>query len=145
MSKKKTPETENEVVDISTEQKDLHARIQELEAKILAGEQAALERVCKAMGVSTTEVTAKEAAAPKPERMIRLFVHYPVNVNGRVYKGDVTVPYPTFQVISQALGDRRTRLLRELTGNNYMLKELEAGVWAPTLVGKIDETGERIA
>ena len=67
------------------------------------------------MDLDPKEVEEKEAAKPKEQPMVRCFVHYPVRINDRVYQGHVTVPYDTFGVIQQALGDRRQRLLRELT------------------------------
>ena len=114
---------------------DRDKRIAELEAKVRDGEEASLSRVCKAMGIDPSSIKAAEAAkAAKPkEAMISMFVHYPVNVNGTIYRGQVTVPYGTFQVISQALGDRRMRILRELTGNNYILQ-----------VGEVNAEGDRI-
>lgn len=122
----------------------LKSRIASLEAKVKSGEEGALSRVCKAMGVEPDAVTAKEADK-KPEVMVRCFVMTEVKINGRTYHGDVTVPHSTFEVLSQAVGDRRMRHLRELTGNNYMLKELASGGLAPHVVGKVDASGERIS
>lgn len=138
MSKKNS----TEVKEATNE--DLQARIKELEAKNREGEEAVLERVCKAMGVGAAEVKAKEAAKPD-ERIIELFVHYPVNVNGTVYQGKVRVSYDTFRVISQSLGNRKDRILKELTGNNYVLQEIQGVGYAPKLVSTINDAGERIA
>lgn len=129
----------------SQELSALGARIKELEAKIAGGEEAALKRVCLALNVRPEEVSAREAANPRAGMRVRCFVHFPVRINMHVYQGDVTVPYDVFQVIQQALGDRRMRLLSELTGNNYILKELAGGGFAPQLVGKINDAGEKIA
>lgn len=133
-----------EIKEVETpEGQSMQDRIKELEAKIAAGEEAALARVCKALGVEPEDI--EKAEAPKaPKKMIRMFVRNPVNVNGTVYQGDVTVAIDTARVLQQAVGDRQNRLIREMTGNNYILEELQGGGFSPRLVGKIDETGERI-
>lgn len=130
-------------VDFSAKIKELEAKLAAQEAKLAAGEEAALARVCKAMDLEPSEVKSKEDAKPVKEDMVRCFVHYPVRINSNVYVGHVTVPYSTFRVIQQALGDRRQRLLRELTGSNYILRELETGGYAPHKVGEVGMEGER--
>lgn len=130
----------------SDRSEDLKKRIAELEAKVAAGEEAALERVCKAMGTTSKEIKETEVTEKEPEPIIECWVPTPVRVNMTIYQGKVQVPKSTFHVIQQALGDRRMRLLRELTGNNYILEELIGGQgFAPRLVGKVDITGEKIA
>lgn len=149
MSKKADKEVAGSVaskaVDIVGEQhKDqaaLEAKIKELEAKVAQGEEGALARVCAAMDLEVPEVKAKE---PKKEMMIRVDVTYPVNINGRRYLGIEEVPYSVFQVISQALGDRKQRILRELTGNNYILRDIQGGGQAPQIVGAIGMNGEPV-
>lgn len=121
---------------------EAQARIKELEARVAAGEEAALARVCKALNIDPATVNATKDA--EPEQMIRCFVSNPIHINGKAYSGDVTVPYGVFEMLQEMLGKRRQRLLRELTGNNYMLTELQGGGMTPVLVGKVDATGERI-
>lgn len=119
------------------------AKIAELEAKVAAGEEAALQRVCKAMGIDPKAIEAAKPAKPEPQ--ITCFVGTPVHINGNQYLGKVTVPYGVFEMLQEMLGKRRQRLLRELTGNNYILKELQSGGMAPVLVGQVDEVGDKIS
>ncbi len=149
MSKKAEKEASGtvtgKVVDIVDEQKKdqsaLEARIKELEAKVADGEEGALKRVCSAMGLDVPEVKAKE---PKDEMMIRVDVTYPININGRIYRGIETVPYPVFQMISEMLGKRKMRILGELTGNNYILRDIQGGGQAPHIVGAVGLDGEAV-
>lgn len=149
MAKVKKTETESDPVKaINTMTKeDQDKRIAELEAKLRDSEEKALKRVCTALGVDPDEVKTAETRKPtKPisKAAIRMWVANEVNVNGIKYVGDVTVPLDTARVIMQAIGDRRQRILRELTGNNYILQELQGGGFAPKLVGQVDAQGEII-
>lgn len=135
----------------SAKQDALLKRVAELEAKLKAAdadkakqEEAALERVCKAMKIDPNAVKATETKGPD-QRVIRLFVNHPVRINDRVYHGHVEVPYAIFEVIAQALGARRQRILGELTGHNYILQEIDGGGWAPRLVGRIGLDGEAVS
>lgn len=144
MTKKKT-ETIDATVEAMASESETQKRIKELEDLIRNSEEQALERVCKAMGIDPNDIKKAEVKKTERSQMVRMFVHYPVRVNSNIYQGDVTIPLDTSRVIQQALGDRRMRLLRELTGNNYILKELQGGGWAPQLIGQIGIDGERIA
>lgn len=145
MSKK-----EAKIKEVLDGEMDHKARIAELEAKLKdidkQSEESALTRVCKAMGINEEEIKEKEKALVEENpQMVRMWVTTPVNVNGKKYEGDITVRLDTARVIQQAIGDRRMRLLRELTGNNWVLQELQNGGFAPRLISQVDATGERIA
>lgn len=139
MIEKKSPKKEagaaNEnAKDALNELEALQAEIQELKAKVLAGEEGALARVTKALGVTPETVKAVEAVESEPE--VRMFVQTPVRVNMHVYHGHVQVKLSTARVIQQAIGDRRTRLINELTHNKYQLQELMSGGYASRLVSR---------
>ncbi len=130
------------------QREELQEEIKALKAKVAAGEEAALKRVCEALNVSKEEVEKAELTgiSEKPaEAIIRCFVATPVRVNMTVYHGWVDVAKSTFGVIQQAIGDRRMRLLRELTSSKYVLDELCGPAGAPRLVERLDASGERIA
>lgn len=118
-------------------------RIAELEAKIREAEEGALSRVCKALGVEPDQVKGAEKPK-KQEQLRRMFVRNPVSINGKKYQGDVTVPLSVARVLDQSIGDRRMRLVREQTGNDYILEELGGTGFQPRLVGQVDVTGEKI-
>lgn len=145
MSKKdqKIAATEAEIPVISTD--ELQARIRELEERVRAGEQAAMDRVCKALNINPNEIAEKERArkSHEPEPMCKMWVHYPVRVNMKVYIGDTTVPLSTARVIQQALGDRRQRILAESIGSVYALKEINSGQFAPRLVSQTTIEGDQ--
>lgn len=124
---------------------DLQAKIKELEAKVAAGEEAAMKRVCKALDINPDTIKPTNVTTKAAEPIISCYVPTPVRVNMNVYHGKVEVPASTFQVIQQALGDRRMRLLKELTGNKYVLQELVTGGYAPRLVEQYNAEGDRIA
>ncbi len=108
------------------QREELQEEIKALKAKVAAGEEAALKRVCEALNVSKEEVEKAELTgiSEKPaEAIIRCFVATPV----------------------RAIGDRRMRLLRELTSSKYVLDELCGPAGAPRLVERLDASGERIA
>lgn len=133
------------ITEMEASEKD--KRIADLEAKLRGLEEKALERVCAAMGLDATDIKTAEGRRPAKavkEPRVRMFVQNEVNINGEKYIGDITVPLSTSRVIQQAIGDRRMRLLRELTGNNYILQELAGGGFAPRLVGQIDINGEQM-
>lgn len=142
MAKKKTDPVDT-IKEMAETDKD--KRIAELEALVRAGEERALERVTKALNLDSESIRMAEASrTSKAEPLIRMWVQTEVMVNGTKYLGDITVPLSTSRVIQQAIGDRRMRLLRELTGNNYILEELRGGGFAPRLVGQVDVNGERM-
>lgn len=141
MSKGKESNKSTGDATLSTE--SLQAKIAELEAKVQEGEEAALKRVCSALNVSPEEVKTEERK--EPEAMIEYFVPHDVRINDRIYRGKVTVPYSVFRVLSQAIGDRRTRITRELTGNNYLLEGDKYGAFAPKVVGKVGLQGEPVS
>jgi hypothetical protein len=116
--------------------------IEELKAKVMAGENAALDRVCKAMNIDPESLKTQE---PKKEDIIRLDVNHPVYINGKEFFGTVEVPKSVAEVIQQALGDRRSRILRELTGTNYKIESIAGGGFAGRKVGEIGMDGETIS
>lgn len=135
-------EKKKEVDAVEPTTEALQNRIKELEAKLAAGEEAALKRVCKALDVDPASL--RDPAPEQEEVMISCHVPFAVNVNGMKYVGKCVVKKSTFHVIQQAIGDRYMRRLRELTGTDYVLKELGTGSFVPHVVGKVDQTGERV-
>lgn len=123
---------------------ELQTELDAANAKVAEGEEAALKRVCEALKIDPKDLEAKDVV-PVKEDQIQCFVSYPVNINGTVYRGKVTVSKSTFEVLQQAMGDRKMRLLRETVGSNYQLQAILEGGFAPKLVGQYDSSGERIA
>lgn len=107
---------------LAEERVELKEKIANLEEKVKAGEDAALERVCKALKIEPEEVEAEEAKPRKPQKMVRMYVPHEVNINLKAYKGNVEVPSDVAEVLHQAIGARRSRLLKELTGKDYMIE-----------------------
>jgi hypothetical protein len=121
---------------LEAKNKALEAELDALRIKVVAGEEAALARVSKALGVDAEGVKLREAAnaAKAPEEEVKMFVQTPVRINGRVYHGHVQCALSVARVLHQAVGDRRQRIMNELTHNKYQLRELMGGGYAPVLV-----------
>ena len=143
MSKKTVIESDNDHDSISSDPIDWKKIAEEREAQVKAltveAEEHALARVCAAMGIDPKRLKEKESE--KPKQMIEMHVQTEVLVNGKRYVGRVVVDYELSKVLGQAIGDRRMRLLRELTGSKYIIDELSNGTPAPRLVEQTTEDG----
>lgn len=131
-SKLKKNEAPQAVESKSPEVLALEKKVAELEAKVIGGEEAAMSRVCRALNVDP-EMIRDEKPKVK-ERMIRCEVPMMVNINGTKYIGIVEVPESVYQVIAQAVGDRRNRLLRELTADKVILHAIGGGEFRPVVL-----------
>lgn len=142
---KKAPKAKAEapVETKAPSQDELLEKVAALEAKVAAGEEAALKRVCNAMGIEPNKVT--EVESQLDVRMIRMFVNVPVNINGKIYQGHVDVPAHVAEVIDENLGKRRQRLISEAIGKNYMVQQAIDGGTRAVLVGQTSPDGDRIA
>jgi hypothetical protein len=107
-----------------------------LKAKVVAGEEGALNRVAAALGTSSAKVVAAETAK-KPEPMIPMFVSQEMNINGRIYRGHVTVPLSVAGVIRSHIGNRQQRILKELTTDKFQLAALNGGFAPHRLSGEM--------
>ena len=122
----------------------LEADLKEKEARLAEGEEGAMKRVCAALDIDVKDVAPKDVKKKEPEMIVECFVNTPVRINQTIYQGLVKVPHSVFCVLSQAMGDRRMRILRELTGNNYLIQELAGGGRVAKVVGTVGLNGERV-
>lgn len=122
---------------------DLQKQIEDLKAKLVEGEEGALKRVAKHMGVDPSEVADKETTPVDDLVEVDMASHI-VPINGTTYRGVVQVPRAVAQVIHQAIGDKRMRLLREMTGKDYVMEEVAGGRLRAKVVGQVNAYGEKI-
>jgi phage gpG-like protein len=137
-----------EVKKISVE--ELQKRLEQLEkekadmqAKLVEGEEAALRRVAKAMKVDADEILEREK---KPvDQLVEVDLgRHRVNINGQVYTGQMTVSRSTAQVLQQAVGDKRMRLLREKFGKDHLVEEVVGMGLRSRVIGQVNEYGEQV-
>lgn len=124
----------------------LKNELEELKAKVAAGDEESLKRVCKAMNVSYDEVVEKEVASKgREEDLIEFDIgRHRVNINGTIYTGKIRCAASVKEVIDQAVGDTRMRHMREKFGNDYQIAAVAGTVTAPKIVGRVNEHGEQL-
>lgn len=129
--------------DIQSKLEAAQKELADLKAKLAEGDEAALRRVSKSLGVDADEVLKKETTAVDTLVEIDLGVHQ-VYLNGTTYYGKRTVSLATARVIQQAIGDRRMRLLREKFGKDHLVEEVAGRGLTVREIGRVNEYGEKI-
>lgn len=120
-------------------------KISEAELKKQA-EEAAFDRVCRALGVNPNEVREAEKVRAQAEEVLEYDIGSTVVwINGVAYSGQGKAPRGVVEVLLHAAGTRRMRLLREKIGHDYLLQEIAGGGFGSKLIGKVNEEGEKLA
>lgn len=134
------------VEQISQDHEALKKELEELKAKVAAGEEESLKRVCKAMNVSYEDVAKnEEIAKSREEDLIEFDIgRHRVNINGKVFTGKCRCSASVKEVIDQAVGDTRMRHMREKFGNDYEINAVAGMASAPRIVGRVNEHGEML-
>jgi hypothetical protein len=136
---------EQDLQELQRVNKELEDKLKAAEAKVLAGEEGAMQRVCSALDIDPKKMELTDVVKKEPEMMVECYVPFHIRINQTVYLGKCKVPYSVFGVLSQAIGDYRNRLIRELTGDINVIEALSNGGFASKVVGKFDGSGARIA
>lgn len=129
--------------DLEKKVQELEKQKAELQALLAEGDEGALKRVAKYAGVDPEAIVSKETTPVEELVEVEMGTHE-VRINGEVFRGKVTVARSVAQVLNQAIGDRRMRLLRELTGSDHLVETLAGGAVRSRVVGQINELGEKI-
>jgi hypothetical protein len=101
-------------------------------------EEAAFDRLCRAMGKDPEALRAQEKAIENINEPMEYDLGNTVcRINGIRYSGRGVAPRGIAEQIMNMASNRRGRLLKELVGHEHILKELQGGGFTMKPVRKI--------